>query len=374
VSLFAGEERRQTRIGAVVVLAVLAAIAFVVLLADRVEVTRQVRFEVVFAHSGSLHVGAPVVVAGDRIGEVEALRPVARGESGALGGEPGVAARVRIDAEAAWKVDAAGEFFVSSRGALSERFLEVGPQPCARREATRPRECTGAAGEVAPPRPIRAGDQVRGVDPPSMDRVLQRTWANLQTTRRFVEAVRPELELLLTNIATLRATIDGVQPMPGAWARLFTEGAGLYAAIGDTRALLGGDAGLDHLRGTIAAGRELASYARARLAELDARWQGLAAGLDAVSARLSTQGGAASARLGDAITSARAALAKLEPLRAKLAAIRDRLDRGEGSIGKLMKDPEFPEDAKDLGRIMKRQPWRIIGHPPDDLDQGAVAP
>ena len=35
----------------------------------------------------------------------------------------------------------------------------------------------------------------------------------------------------------------------------------------------------------------------------------------------------------------------------------------KGSLMKLMHDPEFPEDAKELGKIMKRQPWKIINHP-----------
>jgi hypothetical protein len=30
-----------------------------------------------------------------------------------------------------------------------------------------------------------------------------------------------------------------------------------------------------------------------------------------------------------------------------------------------MQDPEFPEGAKDLGKIMKRQPWKIIARPHD---------
>ena len=38
------------------------------------------------------------------------------------------------------------------------------------------------------------------------------------------------------------------------------------------------------------------------------------------------------------------------------------LARGEGSLARLANDPEFPEDAKELGRILKRTPWRIIGH------------
>ena len=28
-------------------------------------------------------------------------------------------------------------------------------------------------------------------------------------------------------------------------------------------------------------------------------------------------------------------------------------------------DPEFPEDAKAIGKVLKRQPWRVIGRPKD---------
>jgi hypothetical protein len=31
----------------------------------------------------------------------------------------------------------------------------------------------------------------------------------------------------------------------------------------------------------------------------------------------------------------------------------------------LMRDPEFPEDAKDLGKILKRQFWKILERPHD---------
>ena len=34
-----------------------------------------------------------------------------------------------------------------------------------------------------------------------------------------------------------------------------------------------------------------------------------------------------------------------------------------------------PEDEQERYRkILKRAPWKIIGHPPDDLDQGGAAP
>ena len=290
MSLLAGQERLQVRLGAAIIVGLCAAIAFVVFLADRIELTTQLRFEVMFAHAGPLRSGAPVVVAGRTIGAVETMRPVPHGVPGPLGGEAGVAARVRIDASAAWMIDASGEFFVSSRGPLAERFLEVGPQPCARRPATRPRECT--ADSVVPARPIRAGEQVRGVDPPSMDRVMQRTWENLQVTRRFFDELRPELDRLLATLDELARTLDAVEPAPGEFARLARETGAL---IGEARTLwtdvIGGSAGMDRIRATMATARTVMARAQTRLAELDARWQTLAAALGVAQDRIDTHGG-----------------------------------------------------------------------------------
>ena len=41
---------------------------------------------------------------------------------------------------------------------------------------------------------------------------------------------------------------------------------------------------------------------------------------------------------------------------------------------KLSRDPEFPEDAKALGKMLKRSPWRIIGHPDDNVGLPPRAP
>jgi len=65
------------------------------------------------------------------------------------------------------------------------------------------------------------------------------------------------------------------------------------------------------------------------------------------------------------IVAIRAVLDKVDPLLANAAELADRIARGEGSIGRLLQDPEFPEDTKDLGKIMKRQPWKIIARPHD---------
>ncbi|HEX8106805.1 MAG TPA: hypothetical protein VF516_03710, partial [Kofleriaceae bacterium] len=61
----------------------------------------------------------------------------------------------------------------------------------------------------------------------------------------------------------------------------------------------------------------------------------------------------------------RRALDQVDPLLAAAGELAQRIARGEGSLGRLLMDPEFPEDTKELGKIMKRQPWRIIQKPPN---------
>ncbi|HRC58655.1 MAG TPA: hypothetical protein PKU97_22185, partial [Kofleriaceae bacterium] len=62
----------------------------------------------------------------------------------------------------------------------------------------------------------------------------------------------------------------------------------------------------------------------------------------------------------------RAVVAKLAVVAASAQLVWQRWQRREGSLGRLLADPEFPEDAKELGKILKRQPWRIFGRPPEE--------
>jgi hypothetical protein len=61
----------------------------------------------------------------------------------------------------------------------------------------------------------------------------------------------------------------------------------------------------------------------------------------------------------------RAALDKIDPLLAMIDELGDRIARGEGSLGRLMTDPEFSDDARDLGKVMKRHPWKFLERPKD---------
>ncbi|HET9627435.1 MAG TPA: MlaD family protein [Kofleriaceae bacterium] len=330
------DERLARRIGAVTLLVLAATIACFVFLLDRVALGAPVRIRVAFHHVAGLREHAPLVVAGAPVGRIEAIE-IAQG---------GVTATVAIAAGQAWKVPGNAEIFIASRGPLSDKFLEVSPPH----------------GEPAPPGPaIVDGQVVRGVDPPDLDNVLQHTWVNLTTFQLFLATVKPALTDLRAQLAILQAQLAGLDGDPAAAVR---EARNLISAARTTYATaLGGAPGVAELRAMLADAHAVIGELRAAIDRVAPRVHAFADQLARVrdhAARSQPIDRAVAT-----IDAARAAIAKLDPVLANLDELAARIASGEGSIGRILTDPEFPEDTRDLGKIMKRQPWRIMATPDD---------
>jgi phospholipid/cholesterol/gamma-HCH transport system substrate-binding protein len=341
MSLLAQDERLTRRVGAVTLVLVVLASVFFVIVYDRIEWGPRMRVHVHLASSGGLVEGASFVVAGRAIGKVESIALSPRGRSALLDGEEGVVVTVALDASRARRVNRSGDVFVTSRGALSTRYLEIGPP-------------------LDPAAPALAdGDELRGRDPPSLDRVLQRTWTNLTTAARFVSEVRPELDALLAEVDALQVTLVGIAPE----LALRDEIAGLVAESKRTYTALGGEPGVDRMGALVRDTRSTIAQAREMIGRLRASADALSASAAVLRRRIDTRGVDVFDRIEAAIARARAAADKVEPLLAQVELLQAHLARGDGSLLKLMRDPEFPEDAKELGRILKRQPWKILDRP-----------
>ena len=350
--MIAQDEQLARRVGSITLAAIALAIGFFVFIYDRIEWGKHVRIRVYFHHAGSLHEGGPFVVAGQPIGKIESIALSPRGAPGPLAGEEGVVVTVAIEAGEAARVDRGGDVFVASRGALAERYLELGPPPS----------------QATPDPGLREGDQMLGKDPPSLDRVLQRTWDNLTALAAFNDSVRPELDALRVQIKELRSHVDPASPTAIAHADtiapMVVELGGLADQITTLRQRgLGGDAGLAHLGEVLDRTRAFVATARSSLGRLDASATALRAGVSRLRGTLGDKGDHAIETIELAIDRVKADLAKLDPLLAQIDALNQSIARGDGSIMKLMRDPEFPEDTKELGKIMKRQPWKIIDRP-----------
>jgi ABC-type transporter Mla subunit MlaD len=353
--LLAQDPRLARRVGALTLLAMAAVSAGLVFLLDRGGLGPTIRFRVMLRSSGGLHDRAPLIVAGRPVGRIAAITPLPHGAPGPLAGEVGVAVTVELARDERWNVPAGASVFIASRGPLSDRYLEVAPPD-------------------GPPGPsIDDGAELRGVDPPSLDTVLQRTWASLTNFQQFVDTVRPELTALRDQLGVLRDRLDAIagdaraaagpgapDPLPALAAAtrdLITAGTRTY----DTA--LGGGAGVAHLLATAGAARATLAEVRAAIDRLGPRLTQATGDLARVRDHLVA--GDPLARADQILATLRRALDQIDPLLATAGELADRFARGEGSLGRLLRDPEFPEDAKELGKIMKRQPWRIVQKPPD---------
>src|SRR5688572_10135118 len=129
MSLLAQDERLTRRVGAVTLVLLSLSIVFFVFIYDQIEWGRHVRIHIYFHTTGGLREGAPFVVAGHDVGHVEAIALVPRGTNQLLGDEDGVAVKVAIEYDAAKRIMFGGDVFVTSRGALSGKYLEIAPPP-----------------------------------------------------------------------------------------------------------------------------------------------------------------------------------------------------------------------------------------------------
>lgn len=352
--MIAQDEQLARRVGSIALALIGLAAAFFVFVYDRIEWGKHTRIRVYFHHAGSLHEGGAFVVGGQAIGKIESIALSPRGAPGPLNGDEGVVLGVAIDAREAARCDPRGDVFVASRGALAERYLELGPPD----DKTSPSPAPG----------LHEGEQLLGKDPPSLDRVLQRTWDNLTALAAFRDSVKPELDALRAQIAELRAHLDPASATAiahaDAIAPMFLELGGFADELKTLRDRgLGGDTGLAHLGEVLDRTCAVVASARASLGKLDASATGMRAAIESLRSRLGTKGAAAVDAVELAIDRVKADIAKVDPLLAQVDALNQALARGDGTIMKLMHDPEFPEEAKELGKIMKRQPWKIIDRP-----------
>jgi len=346
VSLLAQDQRTTRIVGAITLSLVTAAIVFFVFVWDRIEWGENVRVRIYMRSTGGLVEGAPVVVAGHDVGHVEAI---------ALAGKPkhedGVIVTIRMEKAWAKRLDASGDIFVTSRGMLSNRYLELGPGT----PNANPTVPAGTTFLVV----ARDKLELNGREPPTLDRVLQRTLDNLNTTRAFGNEVKPALTQLQNEIDALQATMAGIAPditFRADVLALVAEGRQTYAA-------LGGDAGIDRMSEVKARGDSVFAQGRAAIAQLRASADMLGASIDVLKSRVNTRGATAIERVELAIDRVKAGIDKIDPLLAQAELLRAQIARGDGSLMKLMNDPEFPEDAKELGKILKRQPWKLIDRP-----------
>jgi hypothetical protein len=174
------------------------------------------------------------------------------------------------------------------------------------------------------------------------------------------ELAQPAGELRAA-LAQLSDTLAEIEPAPGTYAEL---GAAVRRLDDAFERMKAGWSAEDLSPADLLAVAERAGAfldrARAELGQTGAALDRLAVDVRRLRDRMPP---GLSDRLARTLDQARAAIAKVERVVASATELATRVRQGHGTVGALMNDPEFSDDAKQLGRLLKRNPWRILGHP-----------
>jgi ABC-type transporter Mla subunit MlaD len=321
----------------------------VVVTVDCGKIRSGIQVTVYFADPGRLAEDAEVQIAGRSVGRVESIQLVTA-RAAAAPAHPlhtehgGVAVRVRIQKRYASWAARTSEFLVSA-GLLGRAHLEVAP----------PR------GGAAWPRALEDGDQIRGVDAARPEQILVLLLTSIDRFRGLVDQVAPAARDLRGALVELAASLATIEPVPGAYADLGRSMGALVAELDELAAAWrtgGGD--VAHAARIVSAGTRLAGRLHGAVGATGRALDRLLADLARIRGRLR---GDRLQQFERAATSARALVARAEAILAVAEELARRVRLGQGTVGALLGDLELSDETKQLGKLLKREPWRVLGHP-----------
>lgn len=331
------ESRLELKVGALVLAAVLGGFILLVLMGE-VSFGGAKKITVDFAHTGNVVKNAPVKLGGVVVGKVEDVELLASRRD-ADGASLPVKMTLGLSTAAAESLRTDAVVTVSSVGPLGESYLEV---------------YSGSA-----PHPHDPKAPIRGLDSPRIDVVSNRLAKFLDAASRVLESDPEALTKLVRGVGGLTTTVDGV--ITENRSDLKTLAQELSVAASDLRALAatarhqmepGGKANalIDDAAAT-------AKLARADLPELSKQASIALGGLARVSGPLTEEDGQ---RLKAMIVKYQEAGEKVDALASRADRVLAKLEAGEGSMGKVMKDPAVYDELKSLLTDVRKNPWKLL--------------
>ena len=330
------DERLNIRVGLALLAAVAVGVGAIFGLSGR-SLAAVHEYHVDFSRIGGLKTGAKVLLSGREVGQVKDIRFAQRG-----------LLRVDIWVRGAYRqyVHENSEFYVGMGGSiLGEPSLDIGP----------PR------GGVEPGHELADGAIVRGIDPPKLDDVLSKLYANLQSITEELRAEKDVIDPFLHDLDQLLATIDEIHSEPGAITRIRDNvSVGTVAALDLIAALRRGTDDGTRVRAMAREVSRLWTRAEKDLRALGPRFDRAQAGLERLQVVFSPK---ERARITAALGTLRRAADAGASIAREVTRLADYVQSGRGTIGALLNDNELVDDIKVIHVMLKDKPWQVLAKP-----------
>ncbi len=329
--------KNQRWIGAGVIVLLAGVIAFMLARENR-KIGPGMTVFVEMSSAGPLTQGSKVRVAGLTVGQVEEVTFVRR--SAAEGAD--VTLRLWISRKHSWLLHEKSDYFINQPSLLSEPYMEVGvPQH----------------GDPGPE--LRDGAIVHGIDPASLDQLLNRSYAIMREMGSMMHNQFPEIADLAREIDAIEVTFKDLAAQP-VW-----HGDSLTNLVVEvTRTKVWFEQVIDEtkgLPGTIAHARTLIENGRAAVTKLRQHVNALTAKIDSLRGSLSPD---KLARLDAALARVDVLTKQIDDTLASADALTRMIASGQGSLAAFAADMEIADETKALTKMLKEQWWRL-GHPLD---------
>lgn len=339
----------EVKVGALVLFGIALLVAFVFVLGD-FSLGSGFEFNVEFGNSGGLKPGADVAIAGINVGGVESLRFL-NNEGKKKGATPvGVRVRIRVDKEYADAIRENSEFYITTRGVLGEPYIEI---------------VTTDFGSAA----VKENAVLVGIDPPRMDLIISKATDLLTVANDLLS--NPEIntkdlikntsslmknltEFIDSNRGNLDETVVNVKESTKEASILL---AALNVAVGDGAPI---KQTISDIRGAARSSRRIAGSVEKKI---DPLMRDLgdttknAKALMETTDRLIVKN---EKKISESLDNIHKSSKDLSEMASKTNKMVDDMAAGKGTVGALMTDEELYDDMKELMKVIKKRPWKII--------------
>ncbi len=336
----AQEKSIEVKVG-VLILVSLGILAAFILIMGGLNFEKAYTLYVDFDNPGGLQSGAPVRVAGVKVGKVSELRFMGGTIDPKTNRRTLVRVKLSIEDRVREAIHEDADFYVTTQGVLGEQFLAIEPG--------------------SPQKPVlKEGSIVKGIDPPRLDLFLAKAFELLDTTVTGIKNNRELIGDIAVNTAGLLRGLNGVisdnkDRINRTMANLESLSAEANTLTHDARLKYVDNPKISHTIDNIDRistdlqkdSGPMLKDAREALANLN-RVSGTVGGPDE------------QAKLKKALEDIVQLAARANSTAADAQAIVAHIKKGDGTVGALVMDEEVYDDLQEMVRDLKHNPWKFL--------------